>query len=382
MDERDFTSIISGEIRSSYGEYMYFQPNQLPFDIELKPEFLSKSMEAIILLSRLDGKASEMDESERDMFMKAFSLKESTHSSSIEGTRTTLGDLYRYEKTSPENEVRLRDSQEVLNYKKALGLGLEMMNDGARLDHDLLLHLHGILLSGVRGENKSPGKNRAEQNAIGKLGDTLETANFVPATPESIGHLLDNLFEFIESDENPIIKIALAHYQFETIHPFRDGNGRIGRLMIPLILSKENILHFPMIYPSEYFDRNRDQYIDRLYSVSARDEFNEWIGFFIDALIHQTIESIRTIDELRQYKKELRKLSSNITELSVIEMLFSNPYINSADVMSECGVSNPTANKVLANLESKGIIRETTGKRRNMLYAADGILDILTKRHR
>ena len=382
MDERDFTSIISGEIRSSYGEYMYFQPNQLPFDIELKPEFLSKSMEAIILLSRLDGKASEMDESERDMFMKAFSLKESTHSSSIEGTRTTLDDLYRYEKTSPENEVRLRDSQEVLNYKKALGLGLEMMNDGARLDHDLLLHLHGILLSGVRGENKSPGKNRAEQNAIGKLGDTLETANFVPATPESIGHLLDNLFEFIESDENPIIKIALAHYQFETIHPFRDGNGRIGRLMIPLILSKENILHFPMIYPSEYFDRNRDQYIDRLYSVSARDEFNEWIGFFIDALIHQTIESIRTIDELRQYKKELRKLSSNITELSVIEMLFSNPYINSADVMSECGVSNPTANKVLANLESKGIIRETTGKRRNMLYAADGILDILTKRHR
>ena len=381
MDERDFTSIMSGKIGSSYGKYMYFQPNQLPFDIELKPEFLSKSMEAIILLSRLDGKASEMDESERDMFMKAFSLKESTHSSSIEGTRTTLDDLYRYEKTSPENEVRLRDSQEVLNYKKALGLGLEMMNGGARLDHELLLHLQGILLSGVRGENKSPGKYRTEQNAIGKLGDTLETAKFVPATPESIGYLLDNLFEFIESDENPIIKIALAHYQFETIHPFRDGNGRIGRLMIPLILSKENILHFPMIYPSEYFDRNRDQYIDRLYSVSARDEFNEWIGFFIDALIHQTIESIRAIDELRQYKKELRKLSSNITELSVIEMLFSNPYINSADVMSECDVSNPTANKVLANLESKGIIREITGKRRNMLYAADGILDILTKRH-
>ena len=264
MDERDFTSIISGEVRSSYGEYMYFQPNQLPFDIELKPELLRKSMEAIILLSRLDGKASEMDESERDVFMKAFSLKESTHSSSIEGTRTTLDDLYRYEKTSPENEVRLRDSQEVLNYKRALGLGLEMMNDGARLDHELLLHLHGILLSGVRGENKSPGKYRTEQNAIGKLGDTLETAKFVPATPESIGYLLDNLFEFIESDENPIIKIALAHYQFETIHPFRDGNGRIGRLMIPLILSKENILHFPMIYPSEYFDRNRDQYIDRL----------------------------------------------------------------------------------------------------------------------
>ena len=380
MDERDFTSTISGEVRSNYGQYVYFQPNPLPFKIDMNRNLLKKATNAIILLSRLDGRSSEMGESEKEVFMKAFTLKESTHSSSIEGTRSTLSDMYMFEKMKPENENRLRDSREIINYKDALKMGLSRINEGGNIDRDLLLDMHGILLNNVRGENRSPGKFKTEQNAIGRFGGTLDTAKFVPAPPESVDYLLDNLFEYMESDEDPIIKTALIHYQFESIHPFRDGNGRIGRLMILLMLAKEGILHSPLIYPSEYFDNRREEYIDRMYNVSSKDEFDEWFEFFMDALINQTKSSLETIDELRSYRAELKSKCSNMTELQTVELLFSNPFINSSDVMEHCRISNPTAIKTLFSLEGKGIIRETTGKKRNMLYAADGILEILSRR--
>ena len=169
-------------------------------------------------------------------------------------------------------------------------------------------------MSGVRGENKSPGEFKTTQNAIGTIGDTLDTAKMVPAPPETVDHLIENLLGYIESDEDPMVKIALVHYQFEVIHPYRDGNGRMGRLLILLLLAKEGILHYPVIYPSGYFDRMRGRYIDKLFGVSSKDEFSEWLDFFMDAMIEQSKESIRMIDGLKKYKKklQLKKLLKNL----------------------------------------------------------------------
>ena len=377
MDEREFTSVISGEVRSHYGEYVYFHPHDLPFDIGISNDIRKKITKAVISLSRLDGIASEMDESERDVFLKTFTLKESSHSSSIEGTRSTMDDLYRYEKESPVNEDRLRDAREVLNYRDALKLGLKAIAEGKGLSVNLLHEMHRILMSGVRGEKKSPGQFKTTQNALGVVGDTLETAKMVPAHPGAVEHLIDNLLEYIDSDEDPMIKIALVHYQFEVIHPYRDGNGRIGRLLIMLLLANEDILHYPVIYPSGYFDRRRGEYIDRLFGVSSKDRFEEWFDFFTDAMIEQSEESIGTINGLKAYKKKLKSMVTSKSASDVVDLLFMNPYINSRDVMEHCGISSPTANKILQSMCEQGILREVSGRKRNLLYSADGILEIM-----
>ena len=380
MDEREFTGNIAGEVRSAYGQYVYFQPHELPFDIRISERIRRKSINAIVSLSRLDGRASEMSEAERRIFLKASTLKESTHSSSIEGTRSTMDDLYRYEKDPPATESNLRDAQEVMNYKDALDLGLGRLGSGGHIDVGLLHEMHRTLMKGVRGENKSPGEFKTNQNAIGRAGDTLDTAKMVPAPPESVEHLIDNLLEYADSDEDPVIKTAILHYQFESIHPYRDGNGRMGRMLILLMLAKEGILHYPVICPSEYFDRRRDEYIDRLFDVSSKDRFEEWLEFFIDAMVEQASESSSMMDELKSYRNRLRGMAGTKLELDVCEMLLSNPYIRSTDVMKTCGVTNPTATKVLSALEEKGIIREITGKIRNKLYSADAILEILSRK--
>ena len=186
--------------------------------------------------------------------------------------------------------------------------------------------------------------------------------------------------EYISSDEDPMIKIAISHYQFEAIHPYRDGNGRIGRLLIMLILAKEGILTYPAIYPSEYFDRNRDRYIDGLFAVSSKDQLNEWIGFFLSAMKEQADRSIRMIDSLRAYRRQLEGKYDNALKRKAIGMLFTNPYIRIQDVVSGCEVSNPTAAKVISELEKDGVLREVSGRKRNLLFVADGVLDILMSR--
>lgn len=382
MDEMDFTAIISGELRSAYGEYLYFHPYDLPFSLRIPNEIIVKCRTAIIALSKLDGKTSDMEPLERDMFLRAFTLKESSSSSSIEGTHTTVDDLYRYEKEKPESENNIRDAQEVLNYKKALELGMWKIKSTGKIDVSLMNEMHKILMTGVRGENKSPGMFRETQNLIGSVKDTLESAKMVPPHPDEIEHLIDNLISFIDSGEEPMLKIALVHYQFECIHPYRDGNGRLGRLLILLMLAKEDILTHPAIYPSEYFNRRRTEYIERLHMVSHHDEFNEWLNFFLDAMIEQSIDSVNAMDELRAYKKKLMSEADNQYEKDVITALFTNPYIRAADVMHICGVTNPTANKIINNLVKKGVLRETTGRRRSRLYREDTILEILGRRGR
>ena len=379
MDESDFIGTKTGEVRwSMYGEYCYFHPHDLPFDHDYSPEVISAMTDASIELARLDGMLGLVDDSTVEMLSRNLSLMESTSSSSIEGTRSTVDDVFRSEKEEEKNESIIRDNQEIINYRKALIQGFDELPAGGRFDIEIIKRLHRTLMAGVRGSDKSPGEFKVHQNAIGMASDTLETAKMVPASPESVDHLIDNWLEYVNSDSlNTVEKMAMAHYQFEAIHPFRDGNGRVGRLLSLMILRRDGLLKYPILYISGYLNSRRSEYIDLMYRVSSRDSIDEWLTFFSEGLCIQARSAAKTVEALIRYRKRLTDAAEDLKETRVVEMLFRNPYITSRNIVEELDISVPTANKILDRFQSEGILREVTGKRRNRLYCAEGIIDIL-----
>lgn len=379
MDESEFKGKVTGEVRwASNGEYCYFHPYNLPYDWLCSRESLSRMRDAATELARLDGMLRFVDPETVGVLTMNLSLRESTSSSSIEGTRSTVDDIFRSEREEEKDESRARDNQEVTNYRKALLMGFEKLPVGGTITIDLIKDLHRTLMDGVRGSEKSPGEFKRHQNAIGRPSDTIETAKMVPASPESVDFLLDNWLEYVNSDNvDTVEKIALSHYQFETIHPFRDGNGRVGRLLVMMILRRDGLLTYPILHLSGYLNLNRDRYIDLMYRVSTEDALDDWLGFISDGLRDQSRSTAATVDSLIRYHDRLRSEAQDINESRTIDMLFRNPYIRSGDLVSKLGVSLPTANKVLGRLESGGILREVTGRKRNRLYLADGIIELL-----
>jgi len=379
MDEREFTGTIAGEVNwAMNGAYCCFQPHELPHDVEIDPVTRLSLSAASVELARLDGMVSQMGAEESEIFRMAFALKESTSSSSIEGIRSTLDDLYRSERFKEKDIVRARDNSEVISYKNALGEGLKALRNGEKISIDLIKRLHKTLMSNDRGSTLSPGEFKTVQNAIGTVGDTLETAKMVPACPESVDRLMDNWIEYVNSkDAETIVKVAISHAQFESIHPFRDGNGRMGRLLIILIIYSDGLLRSPVLYPSDYFNKYRDEYIDGLFGVASKDLYGKWLGFFAEALRTQAISSMRTIDRLRRYRMTLTENENNLNIIRSVDMLFKNPYVRSVDLREALKISLPTANSVLVELESRGVIREVSGRQRNKVFVADGILEIL-----
>ena len=377
MREELYHPRISGEVRySNDGGFSYFWPNDLPFDIELDKKLMKKFETAIITLSKLDGKVSQMSEQERNILLVPFVLMESTESSAIEGTDTTMEDIYRAERMEEKDPRKLLDNMEVLNYRDALNHATSL--EERDLNEELLLELHRILMKGVRGENKSPGNYRSVQVLVGSKGDTLETARFVPMPPENVYWKMKNLFEYLNSpDENILLSAALAHYQFESIHPFTDGNGRMGRLLIMLILNKNKVLEYPVLYLSGYFNNKREEYIDSLNRIREADDFQGWIGLFLDALIEQSHGSIRLIDSLYQVRERFHAMDNDLHTLQLLDSLFINPFVRKADVAEICDVHLSTAGKIVNGLVGRGILSETTGKKRNQLFVCKEIMDIL-----
>lgn len=379
MDESDFKGTITGEVRwAMNGDYCYFHPHDLPYEWMCSRESLNRMRDASTELARLDGMLKFIDPDTVRMLTENLSLMESASSSSIEGTRSTVDDVFRSEKMGERDEVRLRDNQEIVNYRRALLTGFERLPVGGTVTIDLILDLHRILMDGVRGSDKSPGEFKTHQNAIGNPGDTIDTAKMVPACPESVDRLLDNWLDYVNSDRTDTVeKVIVSHYQFEAIHPFRDGNGRIGRLLMLLVLRRDGLLTHPALYLSGYLNNHRNRYIDLLYEVSAHDALDDWIGFLSDGLLEQSRSTAATVEALIRYRDRLRESARDINEHHAIDLLFGNPYVKSTDIVEKLGVSPPTANKILTNLESDGIVREVTGRKRNRLYLADGVMDLL-----
>jgi len=379
MNEKEFIGTIAGEVRwGMNGSYCYFHPHELPPDVEIDHKTRLSLSSAAIELARLDGMTSHMSAEESEILLTAFTLVESTSSSSIEGTRSTLDDLYRSERIKEKDIARARDNSEVMSYKNALIEGFSALKAGEKISIDLIKGLHRTLMSNDRGSNLSPGEFKTAQNVIGTAGDTLETAKMVPACPESVDRLMENWVSYVNSpDIDTIEKIAVSHSQFESIRPFRDGNGRVGRLLIILIIYTDGLLRSPVLYPSDYFNKHRDKYIDGLFGVASEDAFTEWFGFFAEALRVQAMSSMKTIDRLRNYRMILTAKENDIKIVRAVDTLFKNPYTDSRSVQNGIGVSRPTANSIIEELQKRGVIREITGKERNRVYVADGILEIL-----
>ncbi len=317
---------------------------------------------------------------EIDTFIEMNVAKEATTSSKIEGTRTEIDEVM---KSSDNIRPERRDDwQEVQNYIKAMNFSIDKLTT-LPLSSRLLRQAHKILMSGARGQHRAPGKFRESQNWIG--GSTINDAVYVPPVHSEINDLMSDLEKFLHNETTDIpvlIKIAVAHYQFEAIHPFLDGNGRIGRLLITLYLVHSGMLSKPSLYISEYFEKHRQLYYDNLNNVRLNNDMIQWIKFFLVGIIETSNKGIETFDAILSLDKNIRearlpklKRRKNIDE-SFLKLLYKKPLITSKEIQRELGVSLPTIHSLLTDFEDLGILKELTGYKRNREFEFTEYLDL------
>ncbi|WP_229908476.1 Fic family protein [Comamonas sp. JC664] len=341
--------------------------------VEFEGALTSLLSKADRALGRLDGVSSILPNP--DLFVAMYVRHEAVLSSQIEGTQSTLEDVLEYELTE-RGARRAKDAQEVVNYIAAMNHGLKRL-ETLPLSLRLLREIHARLMDGVRGSERSPGEFRTSQNWIGPQNCTLKTATFVPPPPHEMEAALGNLEKFLHApgDLPSLIVCGLAHAQFETIHPFLDGNGRIGRLLIPLLLCERRILERPLLYLSVYLKAHRAEYYDRLTAIRTDGDWEGWLRFFLRGVVEVSAASTNTARSILKLREESRqKLSSNAQAVRLLDHLFEYPLISvrAAEQFLEC--SYVTAATVIEQLEKAGLLRETTGQKRNRLYRYDPYL--------
>ncbi|MDB5013746.1 MAG: cell filamentation protein Fic [Daejeonella sp.] len=367
-------------IQINQGYYKSFQPNLVNRNWHLD------DMDVIQLLSKADRHLGRLDMYSEyvniELFIRMHIAKEATQSSKIEGTQTNMEEAFL---NKEEIIAEKRDDwEEVQNYIGA-------MNEAVKLLHRLpfssrlIKQTHKILLQGVRGEHKLPGEYRTSQNWIG--GATLNDAMFITPIHTSIDELMSDLEKFANDDLNPLpdlIKIALIHYQFETIHPFLDGNGRVGRLLITIYLMSKGILKQPILYLSDFFENNRQLYYDNLMQARVQNNINQWLKFFLTGIIETSKKGITTFDGILQLQKSLEiKLKTlgnrSMNAQKVIDYLYTQPVINVSNVEAIVKKSYVTSYKLINDLERLEILREISGAQRNKLYVFKDYLDLFKK---
>jgi len=365
MRSGKYINQLKGEL-----QYKAFVPNFLPFVIESDDELQSLLSKADLALGRLDGIAETLPDV--DFFILMYIRKEATLSSQVEGTQATFADVLRVEAKIEDLESH-KDVDEILNYIKAMNYGLERLKSFP-LSLRLIKEIHKILLEGVRGEGREPGEFRKSQNWIG--GTTIQRASFVPTPPQEIIASLDNFEKFLHDKSlMPILlKIGLLHAQFENIHPFLDGNGRIGRLLITFYLCQQKILDRPLLYLSDFFKRYRQEYYDCLNAFHEKDDIEGWLKFFLEGVAvtaEQAVETSKKILKLREgdIKKILTLGRSTPKANLVFNSLFHTPLTTIKDVERITGLQNPNALALVNKLVKLEIIKEITGRKRNKVFA-------------
>lgn len=346
-----------------------------------QPEYINKawkleSMELLTLLSQADRQLGRLDMYSEyipniDLFISMHVLKEATQSSKIEGTKTNIEEAL-MDKEDVSQEKR-DDWDEVQNYIKALNSAIKNLEE-LPFSSRLIRQTHKILLQGVRGEYKQPGNFRTSQNWIG--GATISDATFIPPVHTTVNDYMSDLEKFAHNEEihfPELLKIALIHYQFETIHPFLDGNGRVGRLMITLYLVEKKILRKPILYLSDFFEKNRLLYYDNLMKVRQQNDIIQWMKFFLVGVIETAKKSIETFDGILKLQKEvdakLQSLGARSNNAQVIlEHLYQHPLIDATKAKEITKLSHPSVYKLLEELERLGILKEMTGGKRGRQY--------------
>lgn len=355
--------------------YKAFIPSPLPPDppITWDEELQNLLSKADMALGRLDGIATILPN--RDLFVAMCVRKEAVLSSQIEGTRATLIDILDYETTG---EV-VKDVDEVVNYVRAMNNGLERLRS-LPLSLRLIREMHEELLKGVRGEHRTPGEFRTTQNWVGPPGSTINNAMFVPPPPHEMMTALGELEKFIHEQDNlpVLIKNALIHAQFETIHPFLDGNGRTGRLLITFILVHDHILERPLLYLSYYFKRNRSEYYERLNNTRNKGDWEGWLKFFLKGVYEVSTQAIEIAMEIvRLQEQDRSRLANNPNGLKLIDHLFMNPLVTIKAIRRVTGVSDATAGRLAKQMIELGVLSEITGHARNRKFLYKDYFNIL-----
>ncbi len=368
---------VTGE---SYNSYV---PKPLPPVPAIEMEkFYPLLDQANVALGRLDGLSIILPDP--SLFLYMYIRKEAVLSSQIEGTQSSLSDLLLYENNETAG-VPNQDVVEVSNYVAAMEHGLKRIQGGFPLSLRLIREMHEMLLSKGRGSSKQPGEFRRSQNWIG--GTRPGNAKFVPAPPDMVMDLLVSMEKFLHDETvklPTLIKAALAHHQFETIHPFLDGNGRLGRLLITFILCVEGIMREPMLYLSLYFKTHRQAYYDHLQWVRETGDWEEWIQFFLKGVIETANQAIETSQKiLKLFTEDHKRIEAigkpSASTLIVHNYLQKHPITDAKKVVEHCAFTLPTANKSLHHLAKLGIVREVTGKVRNKIYVYQRYVDILSE---
>ena len=362
----------------SQGSYKSFQPSLINRKWELD------NMEVLKLLSQADRELGRLDMYSNyipniELFISMHVLKEATQSSRIEGTQTKMEEALLDKEDIPLD--KRDDWEEVQNYIKAMEsaiIALEKLPFSSRLIRDT----HKVLLQGVRGEKKQPGEFRKSQNWIG--GATINDALFIPPVHTSVPELMGDIEKFIHNEEiyfPELLKIALVHYQFETIHPFLDGNGRVGRLLIPLYLVNEGILKKPILYLSDFMENHRKLYYENLMNVREKNDINQWFKFFLVGIIETTKKGISTFDDILQLQKQndikIQSIGSRAANAQKItNYLYQKPVINAEKVSKISGLSMPSSYKLIETMEKIEILKEVTGGQRGRMYVFEDYLKL------
>lgn len=367
---------LSGEMA-----YQSFVPSPLPPTppIEISEDILEQLIKANSQLAILESVATRIPDV--DLFVSMYVRKEALMSSQIEGTQATLEDVL-----DPLIEDNTnRNVADVVNYIKATEYAIRRLHE-LPLCNRLLKETHAILMEGVRGQEKNPGEFRCSQNWIGGKGSTLRNAKYIPPSPDDMTEAMSDLEKYINAEDrlDGLIRAALIHYQFETIHPFLDGNGRIGRLLITLFLMEKKILTTPALYISYFLKKNRVEYYDRMTEVRSKGNYEQWVKFFLQAIAESAKDAIAAIDELTALHDKNVDLVAGMGRASknamlVFRYLEANPIIEIGKTAEALGITFGTASNVVERLSSAGILEQTTTGRRNRTFAYKDYLAILRK---
>jgi Fic family protein len=381
MERKAFEASSAGRvIYVPGGDYWAYVPNPLPPSLTWTPNLVSDLSAADRALGELSGLGRVMPDPR--LLVTPFVRREAVLSSQIEGTQASLFDLYAYEVSQSSIFEQPADVREVHNYVRSLEHGLERLGS-LPLSLRLIRELHERLMTGVRGEHQTPGEFRRSQNWIGAPGCTLNDATYVPPPPVDMLETLDALERFFHADSSlpPLIRLGLIHYQFEAIHPFLDGNGRVGRLLLTLLLCAWELLPQPLLYLSAYFEAHRQEYYVSLLAVSQQGAWERWLRFFLQGVAEQAQDAVRRAGRLQalreQYRTRFQSVRTAARLLQVVDLLFARPVVGATQVAQALDVSFQAAARHVDTLVAEGVLREITGQARGRIYRADAILQAI-----
>jgi len=383
LNLKDFEASPAGKCIRTLMDYCAFIPNPLPPALKYDNQTIKLLSDADRLLGELSGTGRILKNPY--LLISPYMRREAVSSSKIEGTQSSLSDLFFYEALEIKNP-KSPDVKEVFNYVKAFQEGLDLLGK-LPISTRLICELHKILMQGVRGEHGTPGELRRSQNWIGPPGCTLNEATFVPPPVDEMNNALSEWEKYVNSEQKQplLIQTALMHYQFEAIHPFIDGNGRIGRLLITLFLCQKGYLSQPLLYLSEYFEKYRSEYYNKLIIVSQKGDWLGWIEFFlrgVTIMSENALSNAKSILELYDRYLQVINQATRIPDIAhrLLDELFISPVISISSLSKKWAIPFNTIRSCIEKFKQIEILQEVTGKHRNRLFASKELFDILVKR--